>query len=93
MVVEKDLWRIKNKMGLLEKLLGIPENSSISEEFNNVFSPKVSDDYRDSYEVANKDLEEENKKISTSYHNCPNPKCKYQPDITCLECNGTGHVR
>jgi hypothetical protein len=95
MAVEKYLWRIKTKMGLLDKLLGIPENSSISEEFNNVFSPKVADDYREEYEAADRNLEEENKRRSqpsSMYHNCPNPNCQYQPDITCLKCNGTGHV-
>jgi hypothetical protein len=83
----------KYKMGFLEKLLNIPENRSISEEFNDVFSPKVSDDYKESYEAAERDAEERrNKPISTTYYNCSNSKCKYTPDITCLKCNGTGHV-
>lgn len=54
-------------MGLFEKLLGVPENSSISEEFDKVFSPKISDDYKDSYEVADRDLEEANKRRNNPY--------------------------
>ena len=83
-------------MGLLKSILGVPENSKISKEFNKVFSPQVSDKYKESYEIAENDrlrkLEEKRNFPSTQYYNCPNSKCKSNPDITCTICNGTGHV-
>lgn len=55
-------------MGLFEKLLGVPENSSISEEFNNVFSPQVSDDYKESYEAAERNEAERREREKSGFY-------------------------
>lgn len=54
-------------MGLLKSVLGVPENKSISEEFNDVFFPEVHPDYKESYEVADQDIQRENERRRKGY--------------------------
>jgi len=88
-------------MGLLERFSGVPKNSSISEEFDKVFSPKVSDDYRESYEAANNPSEEKSSESSLDYYNCSTcggmgrtggEKSYSTIGGSCTNCNGTGHI-
>jgi hypothetical protein len=72
-------------MGFLENILGIPSGKSISEEFNNVFSPSISSDMQESYDAAAKDV----RTVGNSSMNETCPSCNkngYLPGEKCGYC-------
>lgn len=77
-------------MGILKSILGLKDDESILMGILSGRGKAPAEDYPES--SKGRTYEDKNRTPISEYHNCPNPNCRYTPDIMCGKCYGTGHV-